>query len=254
MKNVMLLFATLALIGLSACSKETEAALNGNGKSGSITRFVVHEGFMYTLNLNEVQTYSLANPDKPQLVHRLATDYGLETIIIYEGTVYLGSTTALYILDISTPSTPKILAQTERPDTFQGGCDPVVVKGNYAFSTIKIVQNRCGNFGSESALLVYELSDKTNPKQVGTYFLGEPNGLGYKDNTLFVCDEGADELVMFDISDPENLVRINQSLPLQDPIDLIVDGQRMIASTRTGFDFYDLSGLPAVRKIGAINK
>jgi len=254
MKNFILLLAAFLFIGLSSCSKESGLELDTTGKSGSITRFVAYQGFMYALNLNEVQTYSLENPDKPQLVHRLATDYGLETIIVYEGTVYLGSTTALYVLDISTPATPKILAQTERPDIFQGGCDPVVVKGNYAYSTIKIVQNRCGNIGAESALLVYDLSDKSNPKQVGMYFLSEPNGLGYKDNVLFVCDEGADQVILFDISNPENLTQLNQALPLQDPVDLIVDGSRMIVSARTGFVFYDLSALPDVRKIGEISK
>ena len=253
MKELRLIFAFCVLFA-AACSKDA-ASLDATGKSGSITRFAVHNGYMYTLNPNEVLTYSLQNPDKPVLVHRLATDYGLETIIIYDNTIYLGSNTALYILDISNPAAPAILSQTGRFGFFLGGCDPVVVKDNYAYSTIKIIQNICGDVSSESALLVYDVSNKNAPVDVGVYFLNIPNGLGYKDNFLFVCDEGADRLEVFDISDPLSLKQLpNRAVGMTDPYDLIVDGQKMIVSTKTDFQIYDLSELPVIRKIGVIEK
>lgn len=254
MKKTLLLFAFAALI-LAACSKDSGILESVAGKSGSITRFAVHNGYMYTLNPNEVLTYSLQNPDKPALVHRLATDYGLETIIVYDNTIYLGSSTALYILDISNPAAPVIQSQTGRSAFFFGGCDPVVVKDNYAYSTIKIIQNVCGDVSSESALLVYDVSNKNAPVDVGIYFLNIPNGLGYKDNYLFVCDEGSDRLEVFDISDPLSLKQMpNFAVPLTDPYDLIVDGQKMIVSTKTDFQIFSLNDLPLIRKIGSIEK
>lgn len=250
-----LLFSTLLVLFFSAsCTKDAGSELNEAGKSGSITRFTIHQGYLYALNPNEVLTYSLANPDKPELVHRLPTDYGLETIIVYDQTIYLGSRSALYILGISDPAAPVILSQTPREIAFFGGCDPVVVKENYAYSTIKIIENRCGNPNSQSALLVYDVSDKNNPENVGVYFLNEPNGLGYKDNLLFICDEGADQIVAFDISNPLELQSANISLPLEDPLDLIIDGDKMIVSARTEFQIYDLSDLSQIRQIGKIRK
>ena len=182
----LLFFLTVSL-SLFSCSKEA-ASTGEPGKSGSITRFAVYQDYMYVLNLNEVQTYSIKDKDHPALINRLATDYGLETITIYDNTVFLGSTSALYILDISNPAAPVIQSKSDRlSDIGFSGCDPVVVKGNYAYSTIKIVQNICGTIGAESALIVYDISNKSNPVIVGTYPLSIPNGLGYKDNYLFVC-------------------------------------------------------------------
>lgn len=244
----------LLLLGLTACSQDA-GLLENPGQSGSITRFAVHNGYMYALNLNEVLTYSLAQADQPALVHRLPADYGLETIIIYDNTIYIGSRSALYILDISNPAAPVILSKTNREDAFFNGCDPVVVKGDYAYSTVKIIQNVCGNVSTESALLVYDVRDKSAPVRVGTYPLGQPNGLGYKDNYLFVCDEGADRLEVFDIGNPEALASLPASaVGLVDPVDLIVNGDKMIVSTKTDFQIFDVGNLPLIRRIGQISK
>ncbi|MCC6460420.1 MAG: hypothetical protein IT260_08105 [Saprospiraceae bacterium] len=248
------LFLVCLFLFATACNKDA-GALDSPGKSGSITRFTVHNGYMYALNPNEVLTYSLQNPDQPQLVHRLATDYGLETIIVYDNTIFLGSNTALYILDISQPAAPSILSKSNREEWFSGGCDPVVVKGQYAYSTIKIIQNICGNVAAQSALIVYDVSNKNAPVNVGTYPLSIPNGLGYLDNYLFVCDQGSNRLEVFDISDPTQLQQRNDlALDITEPQDLIVDGQKMIVSTQTNFQIYDLRALPLIKKIGSIEK
>ena len=251
-------YTGLVLFGLvvlaTACNKDA-AALDSPGQSGSITRFTVHNGYMYALNPNEVLTYSLQNPDQPQLVHRLPTDYGLETIIVYDNTIYLGSNTALYILDISQPAAPSILSKSNREEWFSGGCDPVVVKGQYAYSTIKIIQNVCGNVANQSALIVYDISNKSAPVNIGVYPLAIPNGLGYLGNYLFVCDQGSNRLEVFDISDPKQLQqRTDLALAITEPYDLIVTGQKMIVSTKTDFQIYDLSALPVIKKTGSIEK
>jgi hypothetical protein len=254
MKKILFLF--LFATALGACSKDflSESAPN-QGVSGSVTRFAVHGNYMYVLNQNEVQTYDIADRANPVLKHRLATDWGLETITFYDNTLFLGSTTALYILDISNPAAPVVQAKSDRLSTVGfSGCDPVAVNGNYAYSTIKVIENICGTFSAESALIVYDITDKSSPKVLGTYPMNIPNGLGCKDNYLFVCDEGSDLLVVYDISNPAVLQLAPVSVPMTDPYDLIVDGQRMIVSTKTEFQIFDVSQLPQIRKIGAIGK
>ncbi len=249
-----LLFSAAVALLFFACAKDAASELNP-GKSGSITRFAVYQNFMYVLNLNEVQTYDIQDKEKPKLVHRLATDYGLETITIYDNTVFLGSSTALYILDISNPAAPKILSQSDRLENLGfSGCDPVVVKDNYAYSTIKIIENFCGSVSVQSALVVYDVTDKSAPLPVGVYSLGLPNGLGYKDNYLFVCDEGDDKLWVLDISNPQQLSFTDYSLSITDPVDLIVDGQRMIVSSKTDFQIFDISNISNIKKVGLISK
>ena len=253
MKKTLLGYLFFLLLFV-ACTQEADLATSEGGKSGSVTRFTTYQGYMYVLNLNEVQTYSLSNPDKPALVHILSTDYGLETINIYDNTIFLGSTTSLYILDIADPAAPVILSKTNRSFEFSSGCDPVVVKGFYAYSTIKIIENICGFRSSRSALIVYNIVDKKNPVEVANYDLVTPNGLGYKDNYLFVCDEGTDRLEVFDISDPEQLVKTSFAISIIDPTDLIVDGERMFVATKTDFQIFDVFDMNNIRRIGKIDR
>jgi hypothetical protein len=254
MKRIYGLLAFALMLFALACSKDA-ASVDTTGKSGSITRFAVNNGFMYVLNSNEVLTYNMQDPNHPELVNTLTTDYGLETILVYDSSIYLGSTTSLYILDISNPGAPVIASKTSHGIEFWGGCDPVAVKGSYAYSTIKIIVNRCGHASSQSALLVYDVSDKTQPVVKGTYPLSMPNGLGYQGNYLFVCDEGADKLEIFDVSDPLSLNELtDHAVSITDPVDLIVEGNKMIVSTKTDFQIYDLSAIPVLKKIGLISK
>ena len=252
MKRILLL-AGLFLLAAS-CSKDAAEIGLDQGQAGSITRFAVYGNFMYALNPNEVSTYSLQNPDKPQLVHTLRTDYGLETIIIYDNTIYLGSRTSLYILGIDDPAAPRILAQTGRFDFLLGGCDPVVVKDNYAYSTVKIIENICGQVGARSALLVYDVSIKTAPINVGLYIMSLPNGLGIKGDYLLVCDEGTNRVEVYDISDPQALQLTPYSFPVIDPVDLIIKDDKAIVSSKTEFRFFDLSDMSQIRPLGSIGK
>ncbi len=254
MKKLLFIISTAMLF--FACSKDAAQEAATGGKSGSITRFALYQHFMYVLNLNEVQTYDIQDKEHPVLVNRLSTDYGLETITIYDNTAFLGSTTALYILDIQTdPSKPTILSKSNRfEDIGFSGCDPVAVQGNYDYSTIKVIENNCGSISAESALVVYNITNKSAPVVVGLYPLSLPNGLGIKDHYLFVCDEGTDQLIVFDISNPVSVTYTNYSIPLLDPVDLIVDGERMIVSSKTNFYIFDISDITQIGKIGQISK
>jgi hypothetical protein len=210
---------------------------------------------MYTLTDNEVKTFSLSDPDKPQLINQLLLENGLETIIIYEGTGYIGSTTALYILDLSDPAAPKLSGRSERTARFIGGCDPVVVRNNYAYSTIKIIENICGRVNQRSALVTYDVTDKTAPLEVSATGLSQPNGLGYQGKYLFVCDEGSDRLEVFDLTRPDRpTIQPQLSIPMTDPFDLIVNDNKMIVSTKTAFQVYDISALPVIRPLTIIQK
>ncbi|MDO8368008.1 MAG: hypothetical protein Q7T20_14495 [Saprospiraceae bacterium] len=251
-----LLFSTCIALLCFACSEDSVSYLEGiSGKSGSITRFAIYQDYMYLLNLNEVQTYDIKQKEHPVLVHQMPTDYGLETITVYDGTVFLGSTTSLYILDISNPAAPVIQSQSDRiSDIGFSGCDPVAVKGNYAYSTIKVIENACGTISAASALVVYDIHDKSAPVVVGTYALNIPNGLGYKDNYLFVCDEGSDELLVYDITDPTHVVLTAYAVSITDPYDLIVDGQKMIVSSKTDFQIFDISDITQIKRLGQISK
>ncbi len=247
-------FLLSVALAVFSCSSSDSAFADQSGQSGSITRFAVFKGYMYALNQNEVQTYRLKADGDPELVHRLPTDYGLETIFIYDNAIFLGSRTAMYILDVTNPAAPVFLSKSDRLDSFFGGCDPVVVQGNYAYSTIKIIQNICGRASAQSALLVYDVTNKSAPQQTGVYPLNLPNGLGIKDHYLLVCDEGSDRVEVFDISDPKALKPTLFSFALEDPYDLIIRGETMIVSTKSRFQLYNVRDMADIRPAGSIAK
>jgi len=250
MKRLLILFlSTLTL--LVACTKNMSEMTNStNGKSGSVTRFAVHNGFMYALDQNRVMVYELSDPANPNLISQVPTDYGLETITVYNETIYVGSTSALYILNIDNPSAPFVVGKSDR-DALRGGCDPVVVKDHYAYSTVKIITNICGEISAVSQLLVYDVSNQAQPFVIGSYEMDIPNGLGYKDNFLFVCDEGSDKVEIFDITNPAALIH-HGSFDLIDPVDLIVDGDRMIVSSKTDFNIYNTLNVDHIVPMGTI--
>lgn len=256
MFSAVLILSLLTFIGCGF--EDIDGTFTGDsntGASGSITKFAVHNGYMYALNPNEVLTYDLSNEDKPELIHQLATDYGLETIFIYDDAIYLGSRTSLYILDISTPHTPILLSKTDRSIQFFNGCDPVVVQDNIAYSTIKVIQNVCGDWNSRSALLVYDVTNKRNPREIGDYPLNEPNGLGLFNQYLFVCDAGSDEVRVFDISEPNALVELPElAIPITNPVDIIINNGKMIVSAQTYFQIYNITDVRDITPVGRVDK
>ena len=83
----------------------------------------------------------------------------------------------------------------------------------------------------------------------------QPNGLGISGNFLFICDEGLDKLAVFDISNPLSLVELpDYFVNINDPVDLIVNGNKMIVSTKTSFNFYDITDISNIKKLGTVIK
>jgi len=256
MKNYFRFFFLSFLSMLFACTANELANFEQGGSSGSITRFATFGNYMYVVNPSELQTFDISDAGNPVFLNSLVTENGLETIFIYEERIYLGARQGLYIIGIDDPGNPVLLSQTQRRnELLLGACDPVIVRDNYAYSTVKIIQNVCGSFGARSALLVFEVSDPENPEELDNFDLETPNGLGFKDDYLFVCDTGADLLKVFDISDPENTFP-NEDLDfaIASPIDMIVDGDRMIVSTEQDFKILDVSDITEIELVKIIEK
>ena len=107
----------------------------------------------------------------------------------------------IYEVDIKNPEKPEFISE------FRHGtaCDPVIVDGDYAYVTLK-GGGFCGN--TESGLYVIDISNLKNPELKVIYPMDGPNGLGIKDNTLFICD-GEAGLKVYDKTDAPNITLIN---------------------------------------------
>ncbi|HZG00218.1 MAG TPA: hypothetical protein VEY71_04405 [Chitinophagales bacterium] len=236
MKPFLLLLCAFAVAG---CKDETGsfdfAGASNTGKNGSITRFAIHNDYMYAIDLNYLRVYNLVNDD-PYLVHSLEIDYGLETIFIHGNRVFLGAVDGVYLVNIDNPAVPFFVEKLEHHIS----CDPVVVQGNYAYSTQRVTSVGCGNAWQESVLAVYNVDPgNENGNQAETILpMEEPYGLAVENEWLFVCDAGRNAIVVYELVTPETPVE-KTTTPITQPRDIILLPPYMIVSTQNGFEIFN---------------
>jgi len=167
------------------------------GTGGSQARFTFVDNYFYTVSRRDMNVFSLNNPDEPNLILTTDVGWGIETIIPFGENLFIGSTTGMQIWDNSNPAEPTFLSRISHAFA----CDPVFVKDNYAYVTL-----RTGNVcqGSLNQLDLIDISDLSNPFLEETFEMSNPHGLSIDENNLFVC-EGEFGLKVFNIEDPTQL-------------------------------------------------
>lgn len=243
MKKLLIVILSFSLLmGWNACTKDSSLN-NGKAKSGSITRFAAVGRYLYCISAGRLDVYDAIKPEDPVKANSVVIDPKMETVFSYLDRLYIGSPDAVFIVDITNPVMPVVRSKTDH--TMRGGCDPVVVKGTYACSTIRSGR-ACGNRIAE--LNILEVLDVSNPDAPVVKYSEQmhyPSGLAIQGNTLYVCD-GANGLVVFDASTPPTLRRISTVKGIE-AYDIIADGTNLIVSTLDGFSFYDASDIRNIR-------
>lgn len=200
-----------------------DLASNDVGTGGSLARFQIVDDYLYTVGSFEMTIFDISNLEQPTLANTQYPGWNIETMFQAEGYLYLGGTNGMYIYGLDNPSSPDFISEFVHWE----GCDPVVVKGDYAYLTLR-GGNLCGQ--EESVLEVIDISNKSYPELVATYILENPYGLGIKDELLFVCD-GTAGLKVFDRTDPVELsmvssfedIHAKDVIPLEDVLLMIGD-------------------------------
>ena len=201
----------------------SEADGGGSGTGGSMARFTINDELLYIAEESELSVVDISTPSNPVELSSEYAGWNIETIFHYQDYLYLGSATGMYIYDLENPQSPQQVSFLQHVL----GCDPVVVKDNYAYVTIR-GGNNCGqNFNQ---LDVVDVSDKNNPRIVNSYEMNNPFGLGVKDDWLFVCD-GDEGLKIFDTKNTPDLSLVDQFtnintydvIPLDDKLLMIGD-------------------------------
>ncbi len=192
----------------------------GTGVAGSMARFSLIHNHLYVVDEYTMTVLDLLNPLAPAEVTEINLGWGIETIFPYEDKLFIGSNSGMFIYDNSNPSNPTYLGEFAHARA----CDPVVVKDNYAYVTLRD-GTACEGFNNQLDLV--DITDLMNPVLEKTYPMENPHGLSISDNTLFIC-EGTHGLKSFDIEDPlkidENLLDHETGLFAFDAITLAVPG------------------------------
>ncbi len=183
----------------SAVAFDSNSGSGGTGTGGSMASFIIVGDYLYTLDPNTVFTFDISNSESPEKISENYVGWGLETIFAHETELYLGSSNGMYILTLEDPAYPQYLSSISHV----GACDPVYVKDDYAYVTLRS-GTLCDGFTNQMDLV--DISDKTNPILVKTFPMTNPHGLSISGDELYLCD-GPDGLKVFDISDPFSLSR-----------------------------------------------
>ena len=200
MKKTLTYVFILALVFFYACD-DVSMSRDGDyyydsgdpvATGGSLASFVIQGNSLYTINNSQLVTYDISNPSEGISRHlsSITNAYGstisnLETIYPYGDHLFLGANDAMYIVDISNPSTPTFVSKYEHVYS----CDPVVVQNEIAYVSLRRGK-RCWH--DINALEVVDISDLTKPRLLRSYTndIDAPYGLGIYENNLYLCDDG----------------------------------------------------------------
>lgn len=240
MKIIKAFFKTIlplmAIAGLFiACSKgDSLSPGNTTGTGGSMARFTILGDYLYTVDNENLKVFNISNPSSPEFIKAVQIGFEIETIFPFKDKLFIGSKSAVYFFSVADPANPVKVSEAIEP-TIIRRCDPVVAKDSVAFATLN-VSGPCG--GSQSLLVVYNIKDLAHPVKMTVRNLSAPNGLGYKDSVLYVCDNN--KLTIFNIKEAWNpIVKSN----LNDGIykDVIPYGDLLICWTKRGMLIYNIS-------------
>jgi len=217
----------------------------GVGVGGSMARFGISGTTLYAVDNMDLHIFSISNPEKLVLRREFNAGWTIETMFILGDNMFLGTQNGMRIYDISTPTSPMYVSDFWHLT----GCDPVVVREDLAFVTLR-GGNACGN--NVNQLVVLSVKDVRKPVELKTYPLENPYGLGIDGNTLFICD-GFAGLKIYDITDP---LSINKHLLAQFPdiqtYDVIPLSGVLMLIGDDGLYQYDYSSLTDIRLLSKI--
>ena len=239
MKKKYFYFLLVAVM-FFACEKNSSSSggkiTETTGQGGSLATFAIVGNYLYTVDDAQLKVFDISNSADPQLKNTEDIGFTIETIFPFKDKLFIGSPTQIFIYSIEDPAHPKKLSSAISP-TVMRRCDPVVAKDSVAYATLR-TNGPCG--GTQSLLAVYNIKDITQPVQVATYPLGEPYGLGYSGDVLYVCDKWSG-ILLFDISQPYNPVLINITINDGQYQDVIPYQNTLICWTTTGLILYDIT-------------
>lgn len=246
MKRIFVIIAII--VGFNNCTKDGDASFaTTTGAGGSMARFTTLGNYLYTIDGNYMNVFEISNGSNPVFKNKVYLGFGVETIYPFGNYLFIGSTSVVYIYTVTDPEKPTMLSQAVSQQVLRR-CDPVVARDSIAYATLRS-NGSCG--GSQSILAVYDIKDIIHPNQRNFLNMDEPMGLGYYNNTLFVCD-AVSGLNVFDISNPY-LPVLQKKIKDGNYIDVVPYNNQLICWIKDGLLIYDISNNNNPVKIAKIN-
>lgn len=214
------------------------------GVSGSITRFATVGDYLYNIDYSALHLFDISG-ESPEKVGDVYVGWEIETIHPYEDKLFFGATDGMYIYDNSDPANPEFLSKYQHVTS----CDPVVVKGDYAYVTLRS-GNVCQGFSNQ--LDIVNVSNPSSPFLEKTYQMDNPHGLSVFGNCLYIC-EGSYGLKTFniDFTDQTSITHLSTDNSMH-ALDVIALPNLLMVVGNDGFYQYSRSCGVALDYLGVI--
>jgi hypothetical protein len=173
-----------------------ESKGNSTGVNGSMSRFALYKDYLYSVINNFMNIIDLSGDEPVKAADDIYIGSNVETIFSYKDNMFMGTPVGMLIYSVANPLQPEYV----RAVWHVFGCDPVVVENDMAYVTIHS-GNACGQTNND--LMIYDVSDVSDPRHIVTYAMKNPKGLGIDNGILFLCDDG---LKIFNATDPQTLM------------------------------------------------
>jgi len=167
----------------------------GNSVNGSMSRFTLYANKLYAVTENYMTIFDLSNEQPVKATESVYVGWNVETVFSYKDNLFMGTPTGMIIYSVTDPLKP----EWQSSISHVYGCDPVVVDNDLAYVTVHS-GNLCGQDSNQ--LMIVDVSNVKVPKQVATFKMTSPKGVGVDKGMLFLCDAG---LKIFTIETPANL-------------------------------------------------
>jgi hypothetical protein len=230
-----------------ANSSSPGAAGSAYGVGGSMARFGLYKDFLYVVNQSSLLTFKLNSNSEATLLNTGYVNWNAETIFITDDHIFLGTQSGLIVMSLEVPQKPVQKGMFAH----MTACDPVVIKGDLAFVTLKAGTTCRG--GTLNQLDVIRMSsDYLNFQLLKSYPMYGPQGLGIDGDLLFLCDGNAG-LKIFNAADPLTISQhLIASFPSINAYDVIPMNNYLFMIGEKGFMLCDYSNILNIKQIGFI--
>lgn len=217
------------------------------GVGGSMARFGLYENMLYIVDRYNLYTFKLNSASEANLLKTSYVSWNVETIFITDDHMFLGTQNGMIVQSLEVPESPSQIGSYSHLTS----CDPVVIKGDLAFVTLKGGSTCRG--GTLNQLDVIRMTDGYSKfTLLKSYPMYGPQGLGIDDDLLFICD-GEAGLKIYNAADP---LTINQNMiatfPSINAFDVIPVNDYLFMIGEEGFMLYDYSDIHNIKQIGFI--
>ncbi|MEW7281040.1 hypothetical protein ABW636_20795 [Aquimarina sp. 2201CG1-2-11] len=247
-KHILLLISFIIIslfVGCSTDSDSSAAESTSDGQGGSLATFILKNDYLYTVDSFDLTVFNIKEVKNPVEVNSINVGFNIETLFNYQDFLFIGSSDAMFIYDITNAELPKLMS---RSDHFRS-CDPVVANDTNAYVTLH-TNSFCDGLVNE--LRTYNIEDVEAPVLLNTRNLKEPKGLSlFGTNYLLVCD---DTVKIFDVSDPNDSKFIKE-IPTKNAIDIIIRDNHAFIISAYSIEQYELNNedIENFKKISTFN-